>query len=82
MILNCNSCGGTYPDTDRDGAPYYHACSPEVATHAVCDASGAVREPEKRTPRENCRDERLAPAVEGEAPRIVSEGAGRVKVSA
>jgi hypothetical protein len=32
----CNSCGGTYSDTGRDGSVYFHACPPEkVTTPAV-----------------------------------------------
>lgn len=27
-MLKCQSCGGTYEDTQRDGAAYYHRCPP------------------------------------------------------
>jgi hypothetical protein len=53
----CNSCGATYNDPALDGAPYFHACSPEVIEHGTHDAEGKQVVAEKRTPRENIRNE-------------------------
>jgi hypothetical protein len=44
MMLQCNSCGATYPDTSKGGPVYLHTCpdkivkTPEVTdpvTHAI-----------------------------------------------
>lgn len=53
----CNSCEGEYSDTTPQGAPYFHACSPEVIEPAAFGAQGELVTPEKRTQRQNARDE-------------------------
>lgn len=42
---------------------YYHQCPPEVIEHAEFDATGKQTKPEKRTPRTDGRDERIAPGI-------------------
>ena len=59
MKLRCNVCLGEYSDTQRDGAGYHHACSPEVIQHAAFDAQGKQLTPEVRTPRPGARDENV-----------------------
>lgn len=59
----CNSCGEVYSDTAFDGSPAYHVCSPETIEHAKCDAEGKILTPEKRTPRENVRNENMKPGL-------------------
>jgi hypothetical protein len=63
MKLQCNECGGTYETTQRDGTPYFHACSPDVIQYAVTDLLGNVTKPEARTPRANPRDENVDDAA-------------------
>jgi hypothetical protein len=43
--------------------PAFHVCPPEYITHAVCDAEGKIITPEKRTPRENVRNENVKPGL-------------------
>ncbi len=59
MKLRCKSCLAEYETVQRDGAPYFHACSPEVVQPAVADIAGKVTQPEVRTPRANPRDENI-----------------------
>lgn len=73
----CNSCGATYFPVQADGTAYFHACPPEIITHAICDPkTGAVVTPEKREPRTNTRNENPHPESTRDNPRIVSEGHG------
>lgn len=55
--FKCNSCGGTYSDTQADGTSYFHACAPETIEPAEFDATGKRTKEEKRTPRTDVRDE-------------------------
>ena len=55
----CNSCEAVYSDRNPDGVPYYHECDREAIEHATFDDAGKLLTPEKRTPRENIRNENL-----------------------
>jgi len=70
----CNSCGATYSDVTQNGGAYYHACSPEVIEPATFDDTGKQLSAEKRTPRENPRDERLLDGL------VFDEGVVKVPV--
>jgi len=61
--FRCNSCGGTYSDTQADGLGYYHQCPPEVITPSAFDAAGNITKPEKRDPRPDIRDENFVPGI-------------------
>lgn len=78
----CNSCGATYSPVDANGCNYFHECSPEVITPAVCDQkTGNVVTPEKREPRTNVRNENPHPERTRENPRIISEGDGYTEIA-
>ena len=70
-MQTCKSCAGTYEPVQRDGAAYFHACSPEVITANAVEVGGVITKPEVRTPRPNPRDENLddSPAAVKAAPR-------------
>jgi hypothetical protein len=63
MKLQCNSCGGTYQDTDKDGMNYFHACSPEIFTTRAVEVAGIITKAEVRAPRPNPRDENIDQAA-------------------
>lgn len=48
----CQSCGGTYSDTQRDGTLYFHACPPDH-----------IDERGERVPIPNRRDENIRPGL-------------------
>jgi len=77
--LQCNSCGGKYPDT-RDGktVTYFHVCPDEVIeTHAVCDEKGNVITPATFKPTPNPRNENLKPDPDKPGEFVMtSEGSG------
>jgi hypothetical protein len=77
MKLQCNSCNGTYDDTQPDGARTYHVCPPEIITYATFDTNGKQLTPETRAPRPNIRDERIT-GYDTDTGKviIVSEGLG------
>lgn len=76
MRYRCKTCLGTYSDILADGMQYFHACAPEIITHAQFDLLGIEITPESRTPRTVVRNENLrAPARAGKT-LIISGGAG------
>ena len=77
MISKCNSCGATYEPSQSNNSRYFHACSPDVITPAICNAkTGEVVTPEKRTPRAVIRDENLTTKKIDGVAQIASEGDG------
>ena len=82
--LQCNSCGGKYPDT-RDGktATYFHVCPEEVIeTHAVCDEKGNVITPAKYKRLENPRNENFKPHPDKPGEYVmISEGSGVTEIA-
>ncbi len=87
MPRTCKSCGGTYEAVQRDGAAYFHECSPEVITTHAVETGGVITKPEVRAVRQGGRNENLddSPAAvkaarggaDPNAPLpIKSEGAG------
>lgn len=76
-LVKCNSCGATYSQKQSDGSHYFHECSPEVITYAICNPlTGAVTTPEIRTPRPNIRNENVAGVAADGTLTIVSAGLG------
>jgi hypothetical protein len=59
----CNTCGEIYSDVMPHGRQYYHVCTQETIEHAQCDDAGKIIKPEKRTPRENVRNENVKPGL-------------------
>jgi hypothetical protein len=72
----CNSCSGLYFTEDANGAPYFHACPPEIiTTRAVDDGTGKITVEEVRAPQPNPRDENLDD-LNAKQPREKKQGAG------
>lgn len=63
--LQCNTCGGTYADTEPDGMLYFHACPPQSF-----DPTG------KAIPFANPRNENILTDEKGTVLGIVSVGLG------
>jgi hypothetical protein len=56
-LIECNVCGGRYPDVQRDGTQYFHACPKSRAVDAgpnpkFVDAATTPDVPERLTKRE------------------------------
>ena len=78
-LLQCKSCGGTYPDTRDSSAPaYFHVCPDEIlVTPGETDDKGRVITAAVYKPMPNPRNEnfRRNPDKPGEYV-MISEGAG------
>lgn len=62
-IWQCNSCGQIYPDAESSPDTLPHVCHPDVIEYAVFNSDGTVKTPERRTARENIRNENLLPSL-------------------
>jgi hypothetical protein len=83
MTLQCNSCGGTYPDTSQPGSvTYFHVCPDKIVeTPEVTDKKGNIVTPAKFIATPNPRNENLKPHPEKRGEFLmVSEGLGITKL--
>ncbi len=91
MKLQCNECGSTYSDTQRDGAAYFHACAPIHNPAYQPDPAKGAFDPREMVERPGARNEnidetalKLATAggtkiLAGPAP-ILSDGKGVTQI--
>jgi ssDNA-binding Zn-finger/Zn-ribbon topoisomerase 1 len=63
MRFKCNSCGGTYADTQADGTRYFHACSPVVNPAFQPDPTKLTHDARETIERDNARNENMKPGL-------------------
>jgi hypothetical protein len=61
--FKCNSCGGVYSETQRDGSTYFHVCADVVVAEQKADAEGRVIKRAVYGQRDNARNENYMPGL-------------------
>jgi hypothetical protein len=83
LMIQCNSCGGIYPDTTLPGTTrYFHVCPDRIVDQPeeVSDKNEVIK-PATFKPTPNPRNENLKPDPEKKGEFVmVSEGSGVTKV--
>ncbi len=77
--FRCNSCQGTYRDTQADGTLYFHACPPTPNPLFQPDTAKPLPDPRESIERPNKRDENITVDAQGKAAGIKAAGAGRIQ---
>ena len=83
VILRCNSCGGTYPDTSQPGSvTYFHVCPDEIVDQPEkSNKKNEIVKPATRKATPNPRNENLKPNPDKPGEWVmISEGSGFTKL--
>lgn len=80
--LRCNSCGGTYPDTRKEGVTYFHVCPDQIVDQPEqLDEHKNIVTPATFKAVDNPRNENLKPHPEKPGEQLmISEGSGVTEV--